>query len=162
MAAAQDLWAAVVASYDADLLTQLTNVRDPSATGASTARGESAAQAVISLWPVWAQIDYDGADPTHVEIAKRGVIAVLCARGGVAPEAARVEWGEVFGPSGMLARLQATGPRGRMSPSTNSTVQPSEETVFGAPVLPWSDPRSLARGLLPSRRMADPYWDEQP
>jgi hypothetical protein len=162
MAAAQDLWAAVVASYDADLLTQLTNVRDPSATAASTTRGESAAEAVISLWPVWAQTEYDPADATHVEIAKRGVIAVLCSRGGVAPEAARVEWGEVFGPSGMLARLQATGPRSRMSPSTNSQVQPSEEAIFGSPILPWSDSRSLPRGILPSRKLADPYWDDTP
>jgi hypothetical protein len=162
MAAAQDLWAAVVGSYDADILTQLTNVRDPSATASNTARGESAAEAVIALWPVWAQTDYDASNATHVEIGKRGVIAMLCARGGVAPEAARVEWGEVFGPSGMLARLQATGPRGRMSPSTNSQLEPSQETRFGSPVLPWSDPRSFARGVLPSRRLSDPYWDDEP
>jgi hypothetical protein len=93
MTDAADLWTAVVASYNADGLLQLTNIRNRAATSIDTAVGQSAAQGVIDVWPVYAQSAYDATNATHVEVAKRGVIAMLWSRGGTASQIAKIEWG---------------------------------------------------------------------
>ena len=150
------LWAAVVVSYEANGLISLTNIRDRSASTIDTTAGEDAAQAVINLWPVYAQEDYDAADATHVEVAKRATIAVLWQRGGSAQTIAKVEWDEVFSPDGLISRVRRTGPRGRNSPASNSGVsQKSELTASGRPVRGWADKESLPGGILPGRRSAE-------
>ena len=152
MTDATDLWAAVVVSYSAQYLTELTSVRDASATGIGTAVGEDAAQGVINLWPAYVQADYDSSDNLHVEVAKRGVIALLWQRGGSSTAAAKVEWDEVFTDS-MVDKIKRTGPRGRQSPVSNSQVtQSSELRSDGTRPRPWADPASLPLGILPSSR----------
>jgi hypothetical protein len=66
MAAADDLWDAVVVTYDEDGLIALTNVRDRSATTSNASAGLSAAQGVIDIWPAYAQVEYDPANSLHV------------------------------------------------------------------------------------------------
>ena len=63
---ASALWTAVVASYDSATLISLTNINAPEATAIVTATGESAAQEVIDLWPLYAQESYDASDASHV------------------------------------------------------------------------------------------------
>lgn len=152
--AAADLWAAVVSSYDADGLVSLTNFRDRSGTTVNTATGESAAQGVIDVWPLYAQTDYDDDNPQHVEIGKFAVIAILWRRGGTSSSIAKVEWDEVFGAEGMVARVKMTGARGRPGPVSNSGVQQRSELVNGRAVRGWSDVDSLPTGILPLRRTA--------
>lgn len=155
MSDAIDLWDAVVAAYNEDGLVQLTNVRDRSATGINSAVGQSAAQAVIDLWPVYAQSDYDATNPTHVEVGKRGVIAVLWSRGGTASQIAKIEWGEVFGDDGMITKVRRTGARGRRGPASNSGVrQKAERDESGGMVRGWSDIDALPANWLPTRRSA--------
>lgn len=150
------LWTAVVASYDADGLISLTNIRDRSATTIDTTVGESAAQGVIDLWPIYAQIAYDASNATHVEAAKQGVIALLWRRGGTAASIAKVEWDEVFAADGLLSKVRSTGARSRRGPSTNSgVVTASELTEDGRNVRGWSDLDSMPHGILPSRRPVD-------
>lgn len=151
---ATNLWAAVVASYDANGLIPLTNTRNRAATTINTAVGESAAQAVIDLWPAYAQEPYDEADATHVEVAKMGVVAMLWRRGGTSTNIAKVEWDEVFSADGLITRVRRTGPRARVSPASNSGVQTTSEDIGGRPVQGWSDPGSMPPGILPSRRLA--------
>lgn len=154
MGAADDLWDAVVVTYDEDGLIALTNVRDRSATTANASAGLSAAQGVIDIWPAYAQVEYDPANALHVEVAKRATIAMLWSRGGSSSTIAKVEWDEVFGEGGLLEKIRRTGARGRQGPVTNSGVQSSSELSNGQAVRGWSDRESIPREILPSRRTA--------
>ena len=150
------LWAAVVADYDADGLISLTNIRDRSATTIDTAVGEAAAQAVINLWPVYAQVEYDAANAVHVEVAEMGVIAMLWRRGGSSSAIEQVKWDEVFGDEGLIARVRRTGPRGRAAPSSNSGVQQApERDAGGRLVRGWADTQSLPSNYMPIPRSVE-------
>lgn len=159
MTDAQVLWAAVESSYDADGLITLTNIRDRSAVTINSAAGESAAQGVIDLWPIYAQEAFDATNALHVEVGKFATIAMLWRRGGSASSIAKVEWDEVFGDGGQLSKLRGTGSRGRAAPATNSGVQSLAEARHGRSVLGWSDRDSIPSGILPSRRSSSPYDD---
>lgn len=154
MGAADDLWDAVVVTYDEDGLIALTNVRDRSATTANASAGLSAAQGVIDIWPAYAQVEYDPTNALHVEVAKRAAIAMLWSRGGSSSTIAKVEWDEVFGEGGLLEKIRRTGARGRQGPVTNSGVQSSSELSSGQAVRGWSDRESIPSQILPSRRTA--------
>jgi hypothetical protein len=149
------LWNAVVASYDAEGLLALTNIRDRTATSVNTAVGQSAAQAVIDLWPAYAQEPFDATDPLHLEVGKRATIAVLWSRGGTSAEIARVEWAEVFGDGGMVEKVRRTGARSRGGPATNSELVVSRDSQEGRAAYGWSDRRAMPHGILPSRHVVD-------
>lgn len=156
MTDATDLWAAVVVSYDDRSLAQLTNTNNRATQTITTAVGEDAALGVINLWPAYAQVDYDASNALHVEVAKRGVIAMLWERGGSATTIAQVEWDEVFTDS-MLDRIKRTGPRGRQSPKSSSNVKASSGLrADGSKPRPWSDDDALPFGILPSSRGSAP------
>lgn len=159
MSDATTLWASVVANYPEPALVSLTNIQDNSSVSVDTSVGESAAQEVIDLWPIYAQSDFDVTNSTHVTVGRRGVIAVLWERGGTSTEIAKVRWDDVFSNEGLIARVRRTGPRGRRTPSSNSGVTQSSELVNGRQIRGWSDPDSLplGRGYLPQRRVADDY-----
>lgn len=156
MTAASELWDAVTARYDSSGLVTLTNIRDRSATAIDDAVGEVAAQSVIDLWPLYAQVDYDQTNATHVEVAVFGVIAVLWRRGGAASSIEQVKWDTVFGPDGAIAKVKMTGPRGRAHPVSNSGVRTSSErTSSGEDVLGWSDAANLPPNYAPRTTPAD-------
>lgn len=148
MADADTVWSAVKARYDTSGLLQLTNIRDRAAIAIDDDVGTAAAQTVLSLWPSYAEEAFDVADLLHIEVAVFGTIAALWRRGGAAQSIAKVEWDEVFGAEGMLARVRRTGARGRQGPSSNSGVTTSRENANG-PVRGWSDPASLPVSWLP-------------
>jgi len=149
------LWTAVVASYPANGLISLTNIDDAAATTINTTFGENAAQAVIDLWPIYAQEAYDSSDATHVEVAKEGVIAMLWRRGGTSNTIAEVKWDSVFSPDGLISRVRRTGSRGHGSPSSNSGVSTKSELSNGRAVRGWADRDSLPPGYMPRRVLAD-------
>lgn len=151
---AGQLWAAVVASYNAADLVSLTNINSAETSTITTEVGEDAAQGVIDLWPLYAQVEYDSTSTAHVEVAKRAVIAMLWQRGGTAATIAKVEWDDVFGDTGLLTKVRRTGPRGRRGPASNSPYQSSTGLSNGRPVQPWSDRDALPRGVLPVQRPA--------
>lgn len=152
MTAATDLWTAVVARYPDSALVQLTNLGDRTTATVDTARGQLAAQAVINLWPLYAQAAYDETDAEQVEVATFGVIAVLQRRGGAARELANIRWGEVFGDDGLIAKFRETNARGRPSPMSNADILTSGDRDAGEPQrYGWSDRRSLPPGFLPRR-----------
>ena len=149
------LWAAVKVDYDTDGLVTLTNIRNRAATTINDTVGEAAAQAVINLWPAYAQTAYDAANLLHVEVGEMAVIAVLWRRGGSSSTIEQVKWDEVFGDDGMLAKIRRTGPRGRMAPASNSGVeQAPEQDAAGGPVRGWSDRESMPTNYLSLRRSA--------
>lgn len=156
MADNTDLWTATVAAYDSQGLIELTNLNDRSQTSVNGTVGTTAAQAVIDLWPAYAQVAYDGSNALHVEVGIMGVISMLWRRGGSSSTIEQVKWDEVFGDGGLLEKLRRTGPRGRAQPSiSGSTKQSSEATSDGESIRPWSDRDSLPVGFRPIDRVAD-------
>lgn len=154
MTAATDLWEAVKVSYDAKQLISLTNIHQRNQTTINETVGDDAALGAINLWIIYAQVEYDENNGLHVEVGKRAVIALLWERGGVSAAIAREEWTEVF-TDGVIDRLKRTGPRARMSPSSNSNVaQHSGLRSDGTKSEPWADTRSLPGGIMPSGRSA--------
>ena len=155
MSDATDLWTAVVADYDSAGLISLTNIRDPAQTAVDTTVGQTASQAVINLWPIYAQEAYDGTDSTHVEIAEMGVIAMLWRRGGSSSTIEQVKWDEVFGDGGLIEKSRRTGPRGRQGPNSNSGVSQKAEAQGGRTINGWSDRASYPPEFLPRRTLAN-------
>lgn len=149
--AAETLWNATLESYDTDGLITLTNIRDRSATAISDNVGNNAALAVIDLWPIYAQEEFDDENLTHIEVGKRALIAVLWSRGGTATSIAKVEWDEVFSADGLIAKVRGTGARGRPAPETDSSVATSSDWIDGRQAYGWSDPRSMPHGYFPRR-----------
>lgn len=157
MSAATDLWASVEEHYQEDGLIDLTNINDRGATTVNTTAGENAAQSVLDLWDMYAQIEYDATKTTHIETARQGVIAMLWRRGGSSSSIAQVRWDEVFANDGLIGKLRATQPRGRQGPLSNNTgVVASNEAQHGA-IYSWSDPRSTPRGLRPNPTPVNGY-----
>lgn len=155
MTDATDLWGVVVANYDAAGLLSLTNTRDRAAVAIDSTAGTAAAQSVINLWPMFAQVEYDGTDAAHVEVATFGVIAMLWRRGGTAVEIEKIRWDEVFGDGGLIEKVRRTSARGHEGPTSNSGVsQAAERDASGGPVRGWADRESLPPGYLPQRRSA--------
>lgn len=156
---ASTLWSSVVAAYDEHGLAQLTNTHTPDAASIDTAVGESAAQEVIDLWPLYAQEEFSASNSAHMAVGRHAVIAVLWNRGGSSTEIAKIRWDDVFSQDGMISRVRRTGPRGRQGPRTNSGVKTRSELVNGRRVRGWSDPDALPGGqdFLPQRRIADDY-----
>ena len=149
MADQDDLWTYVKTVYDTDGLITLTNIRDRSASAIDDTAGTAAALSVLQLWPAYAQVDYDGTDALHKEVAAFGTIAMLWRRGGAATTIEQVKWDEVFGDGGLIEKVRRTDPRSHRGPSTNSGTITSTEsgTKYG-----WSDRRSMPVGFLPSDR----------
>lgn len=150
---ATDLWTAVVAAYPSQALIDLTNLDDRAATAVDTTFGETAAQAVIDLWPIYAQAAYDADDATHVEVGILGTIAMLNRRGGTSTQVEVITWDQVFGEGGVMEKLRRTGPRARIIPAASGNSQRSSEgTSSGSPERPWSDPDSRPYGISPQTR----------
>jgi hypothetical protein len=144
-----ELWNAVLSDYDLDGLVTLTNTRDRSATTIDHQAGRRAAQAVIDLFPVYAQAEFDYSNPQHVEAGELGVIAMLWRRGGSASAIENVKWESVFGDDGLISRIRKTQPRSRIRPTSNSgTQQSSELNSDGSKVYGWSDPAGMPAGWL--------------
>jgi len=147
MADAEDLWTAVKASYDEAGLVTMTR-RSNSATTIDDDIGEDAASSVLALWPMFAQIPYDGTVPAHVEIAKQGVIAILWRRGGASTTIEQVKWDTVFGDSGLIAKVRDVVARGRTAPVTDSRAVARGDLTPGRPRRPsWSE--SVPSGIYP-------------
>lgn len=156
MTDATDLWASVESHYDANTLTQLTNVKDVTATSADDTHGALVAQEFIDLFPQYAETDYDASDTTHVAIGRHGVVALLRKYRGSTSEVAQRDWDEVFGTDGMLVRLKLTNARAHGVPQSNSDTTRTAETSGGRNTKDWSDPDTLPGGssFLPSRETA--------
>ena len=156
MADKDTLWTAVKTRYDADGLIALTNLHDRDQDAIDDTAGTEAANGVINLWPMYAEETFDVSDNLHLEVAVRGVIAMLWERGGSSAEIAKVEWDEVFSDEGLMGRLRGTGARGRQTPSSNSGVtQKAEGTSTGARYRGWADRESLPTGYMPNRIVAE-------
>ena len=147
MTESSELWAAVEASYDSVTIDQLTNVNANNASAENDTIGLDAAAEAIALWDVYAQVDYDSTDATHVAVGKYAVIAILRARGGTIEGVAQAAWENVFGPEGMIARVKNTGPRGHAAPLSSSDRKRQSELSSGSKRKQGSDPSRVTDNL---------------
>lgn len=144
------VWATVKARYPSDALVTLTNRTETGGDAIDDDVGEAAATSFLSLWPAYAQVEFDETNSLHLEAATFGVIAVLWRRGGTALETAKVEWDDVFGAEGILAKIKRTDPRSHRGPASNSDVARRIDT--GGPYVGWSDRAAHPDGTFPRRR----------
>jgi len=156
MTDATDLWAACEASYEAKGLTLLTNVRDRSAVAADDTVGADAAQSIIDMFALYAQVDYVSTNAIHVEVGMQGVIALLWRRGGTSTNIAKVKWEDWVE---LATKLRQTDPRGHEGPESNSGVSQPSELSNGRTTVPWSHPSALpgGRGYMPRRILSDDF-----
>lgn len=138
---------AVEARYPAQVLNELTNPRDSTATSFNSTKLEQAVTSVQVYFATHAQEDYDSTVGIHVEVAVRGVIALLQSWGGSAQGVARIKW------DAWLEEVKAvrnTRARARLEPATNSELTPSDEVDGTQEVRPFAD-RQRYRRLLPEQ-----------
>lgn len=138
---------AVEARYHEQQLKELTNPRDASATTINSTKLEQACTSVQTYFGTYAQETYDSTVDIHVEVAVRGVVALLQSWGGSAQGVARIKW------DAWLEEVKAvrnTRARARIEPATTSELTPSDEVTDGEEVRPWAD-RQHYRRLLPEQ-----------
>lgn len=138
---------AVEDRYDAQILKELTNVRDPSQTSIDSTKLERACTSVQTYFATHAQEEYDATVDIHVEVAVRGVVALLQSWGGAAQGIARIKWDAWLEE---VKAVRVTRARARVEPATTSQLTPSEEVDGGEEIRPWAD-RQHYRRLLPEQ-----------
>ena len=138
---------AVTLRYPEQVLKELTNVRDPSATSVDSQRLEQAVTSVQVYFSTYAQESYDSTVGIHVEVGVRGVIALLQSWGGSAQGVSKIRW------DAWLEEVKAvrdTRARARIEPATTSELTPSDEVDGGQEVRPFAD-RQRYRRMLPQQ-----------
>lgn len=129
------------------LLVELTNPNDRSATTVNTTQLGRAVTDVQAAFRTYASVTYSNDDARHVEEAIVGVLLYLQMYAGKTPRPARdvTEWKrnlhDVF-------RLVAGG-NNRVMPESSSQLTPTEEAPNGITVRPFFDPDGAWRDLVP-------------
>jgi hypothetical protein len=148
MADKDDIWTKVKARYPEDTLIDLTSVQDPDLGAIDDTYGTDAADEVLDLWEMNAEVDFDVANTTHLSLAVRATFAVMMVRARNTPDA-QLAYDRVFGSEtleGEFARFRRTGPRGRLEPTTTGPTT----TTSGEAVRPYSSRKAMPTGFLPS------------
>lgn len=144
----------VIARYPAQVLVEVTNPRDPSASSNGTTLLDQAAASIQNAWfKQYAQQEYDSTDAMHVEVAVDGVMALLFKWGATLRGVARTEWETWVAAARDLASVSS---RARIVPTTNSELTPSDENPTGGIVRPWGDPTHFAGLVLGGSPDPDP------
>jgi len=147
------VWAEVEANYPAATLLPLTNIRDRSASTVDDTYGTQAAQHALDLWDMYAEITFDSSNATHLAVAVHATMAVLYRQNGTDSTTAGKKWDEVFGDSGMMAKLRRTTARGRQSPYTSGPDLDSS----GRQRRNWSNRNAMPKGFLPDSQAKEWY-----
>lgn len=132
------------------LLIELTNPDDRTATTINATLLGIAVTDVEGAFELYAEIEYDGTEKTHVMLGVQAVRAALEAYnrlgflGGDAWDAMKEE----------LRELAGIGARARVTPQTDSVLTRSSERVDQEIVRPWADRQKL-RHVTPDSRADD-------
>jgi len=110
--------------YDDQILAEITNPRDPSATADVDAQITRACDEVEAVWfPTYVQVAYDDTLPVdgekHVAVAVMGVVALLRLWANPKSESANKAWTQWIEIATQAANT--FGGRGRVRPTTTST-----------------------------------------
>jgi len=141
--------------YGTQFLVNLTNPSDPSATTIDTTRLSNSCTDTEADFKIYAGTIYDDTDARHVTVAVDGVIAKLAVRTGTGGNYARVTHEEYLE---RLRHLALVTGRDRISPRTDSVLQPSPEQVGEEVVRPAFDWRRFT-DLIPGGPAPGNDWD---
>ncbi len=126
------------------LLKELTNQGDPSATTVNDVRLGFAAQDIEAEFLIETGLDYDEADDLHVAAATQGVLVKLMEYTGITGRNTDQLSSRY---NRMLLRIATTrGSEQRASPTSSSTLDPSTERAGSRP----DQDRSRWRGFVPN------------
>jgi hypothetical protein len=142
------LQADVILRIPDQVLQEVTNPRDPSATAVDTTLLAQACTSVLYRFQMYAQETYSSSNGYHVELAVHGVLGLLRIWGAGDWSSTKDLW-EWF--RGECAAYRAIGPRARIVPATNSPLTPSNEEWPAATIRPWSDDQQFY-DIIPRRR----------
>lgn len=141
--------------YGTQFLVNLTNPTDPSSTTIDTTRLSNACTDTESDLKIYCGVVYNDNDARHVSVAVDGVVAKLAVRTGTGGNYARSQHEEYISRLRDLALV--TG-RDRVSPKTDSVLQPSPEQTGNEVVRPEFDWRRFT-DLIPGAPAPGNDWD---
>jgi hypothetical protein len=121
----------VALRYPAQSLVELTNPRSPEATVLDATKMAQAVTSVEGWFRIHVQAEPDVADAQMLEVLVDGVIATLQKWGGNAAGVRKIKW-DAWIES--CKALRGIGSRARLSPSTNSTQEPTPPDATQKPV----------------------------
>jgi hypothetical protein len=124
----------VQARYPSQLLVNITNPMETTATTVNTTTLNAAATDVEADFEIVAGVEYDGTDARHVAVAVEGVIAKLLRRTGTSQYEER-EKDYNF----RLRDLAKVTGRDRITPESDSEVSPAVDSPSGVEVKPAFD-----------------------
>lgn len=146
----------VIARVPSGMLVALTNPRGGAApTSNDSGWLERACTSIQTWFETYAQEPYDSSVGIHVEVAVKGVVALLKTWGAGEYAMSAESW-DAWRLE--CERVRETRSRGRIVPTTSSELTPSDEVSPGSTVRPWSDPAHL-RGLVPGGRGVPSAYD---
>jgi len=126
----------VTLRYPEQVVKELTNPRSSSATTVDSTKLSQACTSVQAYFGLYAQAAYDSTKPVHVEVAVRGVVALLQSWGGSANGVARIKWDAWIEE---CRAVRDTRARARIQPQTTGVQVPSTEDANQKP--PFDDSR---------------------
>jgi len=137
----------VALRYPSQLLLELTNGRDATASSVDATVLAQAASSIEAYFQTYAEETYDGTVAIHLEIACKGVVGLLRQWSAGTYEGSREFWNDL---KEECDRIKGTRSRARIVPSSNSQLAPTDENPTGERLRPWSDD-TVFRGLVPRR-----------
>jgi len=123
----------VTERFSASYIQQLTNPDLSAATSVDTARLGFAATDAEADFLTYASVSYDESNAQHVVVGVEGVVAYLKLRGGAGGSKARTD---VDAYRKALVEMAKTGSRKRITPKTDSSLQPIDEFAGKGTVRP--------------------------
>lgn len=130
------------------ILIGLTNPRGGAApTSVGSTLLTRACDSIQTWFGTYAQETYDSTVAIHVEVAVKGVVALLKRWGAGEYALAAEDWAAFKSECETVRNTRA---RARIEPATTSELTPSDEVDGSAEVRPWADPDRY-RGFLPRR-----------
>jgi len=126
------------------LLVELTNPGEPSETTVNTGVLDAAVADTQAVFLIETGIAYDDTDALHVAIAVQGVLVFLMQYSGITgrnTQQVTERWNR-----GLIQIATTRGSEQRISPTSNSTLDPSTERAGSRP----DQDRSRWRGFVPN------------
>lgn len=130
------LWDEVKLRYSATMLAELTNVDLPGSSSTDDTKGTQAATDAVKWFKRGTQLEYDSADQEHVAIAIRATIVLLKEYSGRFSDVIEREKKDVKDD---MEELRNLGPGKRITPATDSELDPSDDENLINPQRPVFD-----------------------
>lgn len=120
----------VALRYASQVLKELTNPRSTSASSIDATKMTQACTSVTAYFGLYAQAAYDSTKAIHVEVAVRGVVALLQSWGGASQGVQRIKWDAWVEE---CRAVRDTRARARIQPRTTGVRRPTADDANEVP-----------------------------